>query len=99
MDRFKYLNDFWKNEFIKHTNANEDGDQFDTEIFESDVELKFQDKSICKFKHAFALNSVERKELAVFTELNGYHVFPSNGVTATQTVVTEIISDEWYVGN
>ena len=40
------------------------------------VRLRFDDGSEASFKYAFFVEDRERKELAVFTEHCGYHVFP-----------------------
>ena len=40
------------------------------------VRLRFADGSTAHFHHAFAVEDEARRELAVFTEHCGYHVFP-----------------------
>jgi hypothetical protein len=47
--------------------------------FQHDLKLVFEDGSFIFFKYAFCLEDETLKELAVFTEHCGYHVFPLEG--------------------
>ena len=42
---------------------------------ESVVRIEFEDDSKVEFKYAFAIEAAEFKEVAVFTEHCGYHLF------------------------
>jgi hypothetical protein len=55
-----------------------------------ELKLTFPDKSTAHFRYAFFVISTPRRQLAVFTEHCGYHVFP-----AVETVV-ERITREWF---
>ena len=52
--------------------------------------LLFPDRSTAHFRYAFFVRSTPRRQLAVFTEHCGYHVFP-----AVETVV-ERTTREWF---
>ena len=43
---------------------------------ETAVNIQFEDGSYVEFKYAFAIEAPEFREVAVFTEHCGYHVFP-----------------------
>jgi hypothetical protein len=45
------------------------------------VELDFEDGSHVVFNYAFCVQDAQRKELAVFTEHCGYHVFSTRGLS------------------
>lgn len=40
------------------------------------VRIRFEDDSYVEFKYAFAIEAPELREVAVFTEHCGYHLFP-----------------------
>jgi hypothetical protein len=46
-----------------------------------DVVLEFEDGSTARFRYAFYEVDEERREIAVFTEHCGYHVFSTLGLT------------------
>ncbi|OCH32031.1 hypothetical protein A6E13_15775 [Aliivibrio fischeri] len=48
------------------------------------VELSFEDDSYCQFNNAFAIENKETKQIAIFTEHCGYHVFSSLGVCVVE---------------
>jgi hypothetical protein len=43
---------------------------------EATVRIRFEDDSQVEFKHAFVIEAPELREVAVFTEHCGYHLFP-----------------------
>ncbi|MGI4885647.1 MAG: hypothetical protein ACRYFR_11870 [Janthinobacterium lividum] len=43
---------------------------------ETTVSIQFEDGSHVKFRHAFVIEAPEFREVAVFTEHCGYHLFP-----------------------
>ena len=47
----------------------------------SNIQISFEDGSYALFKYAFHLTDEESKEIAVFTEHCGYHIFPLSGTT------------------
>jgi hypothetical protein len=66
----------WKLHIRKH--LREDRDRLSAGDFRSDqsVIICFPDGSQVLFRHAFALKDELAREVAVFTEHCGYHVFP-----------------------
>jgi len=44
--------------------------------FHNNLRIRFEDGSNIYFKYAFYLKDIELKEVAVFTEHCGYHIFP-----------------------
>lgn len=59
-----------------------------------DLGIEFADGSRLEFKFAFYAVREALRQIAVFTEHCGYHVFPSHGATITR------ISREWvYLDN
>ncbi len=49
------------------------------------VRLRFEDGSEASFNYAFFVEDRARKELAVFTEHCGYHVFPMASLEAAKS--------------
>jgi hypothetical protein len=86
----KYLPDHW-NDWIREkalTDSDGEWEVFNLyHHFGSDLTVWFEDGSVIKFKHAFAGESEEHDELAVFTEHNGYHVFPASSVVKINTKI------------
>lgn len=66
----------WKLQIRKH--LREDRDRLSAGDFRSDqsITIRFPDGSFVLFRHAFALQDELGREVAVFTEHCGYHVFP-----------------------
>lgn len=58
------------------------------------LKLVFQDESFAQFQWAFFVTNPLRREVAVFTEHCGYHVFPLGGTTIHQVTVKQIWFDE-----
>lgn len=48
--------------------------------FNGDISLEFEDESTAYFKYACVVVDEERKELCIFTEHCGYHVFSLHGL-------------------
>ncbi|MEN9938329.1 MAG: hypothetical protein RLZZ387_4908 [Chloroflexota bacterium] len=46
--------------------------------------LRFPDGSMCRFRYAFHLAGPARRQICVFTEHCGYHVFPDYEVEVTR---------------
>jgi hypothetical protein len=55
-----------------------------------DLTLTFPDRSTACFHYAFFVSSTSRRQLAVFTEHCGYHVFPAIGTEVERT------TREWF---
>ncbi|MFP4439265.1 MAG: hypothetical protein ACLFVO_18645 [Chloroflexaceae bacterium] len=53
-----------------------------------ELKLTFPDESLAHFRHGFFVTNSSRRQLAVFTEHCGYHVFP-----VVDTVVERIIRE------
>lgn len=51
-------------------------DQISAADFINDLQIKFEDDSNAFFRYAFYLADDKAKEVAVFTEHCGYHVYP-----------------------
>jgi hypothetical protein len=47
--------------------------------FDYDLKLTFEDSSTVFFRYAFHISDQDLKEIAVFTEHCGYHIFPFVG--------------------
>jgi len=43
------------------------------------VEIKFEDDSFAEFRYALVINATEFKEVGIFTEHCGYHIFNKEG--------------------
>ena len=43
---------------------------------ETTVSIRFEDSSHVEFRYAFVIEAPEFREVAVFTEPSGYHLFP-----------------------
>ncbi|MCB2377722.1 hypothetical protein LGH70_09030 [Hymenobacter sp. BT635] len=55
-------------------------------LAESIVHIEFEDDSKIEFRYAFAIKAPELKEIAVFTEHCGYHLFQlHDGMTIKTT--------------
>jgi hypothetical protein len=50
--------------------------EFGADNFQHDLKIKFDDGSNAFFHYAFYWIDAENKEVAVFTEHCGYHIFP-----------------------
>ncbi len=72
------LPDHWKQWVESYTEGRKHPGHLSASDFPSDrsVHLVFPDGSTCLFRYAFYVADDERRELAVFTEHCGYHVFP-----------------------
>lgn len=78
------LPEHWKNRVAELARELSDGryERLGAEAFKQEaVRVRFPDGSSALFLYAFALTDEERRELAVFTEHCGYHVFPLEDTT------------------
>ena len=70
----------WKPRLRQHLRESrgEDRDRLSAGDFPADqsVVIRFPDGSHAYFRHAFAIEDAAAREVAVFTEHCGYHVFP-----------------------
>jgi hypothetical protein len=87
---------FWQEkiaEYIKEK-YNEDRRQLNATDFRHNVMLNLHDGSSVYFKNAFYLLDGEKKEVGIFTEHCGYHIFPF------YEAEIELLASEWTdIGN
>lgn len=79
------LPDRWKRKIIAHLRANGKEDRtrlnaYDFPLGQS-LRLTFEDDSFAAFQYAFVITAPELKEIGVFTEHCGYHIFNLEGIT------------------
>ena len=75
---FNCLPDYWQ-EWVKQYSLKKSNGKFDrlsAYDFPSNVTITFPDGSNAHFIGAFFIENTDRRELAVFTEHCGYHIFP-----------------------
>lgn len=58
------------------------------------LKLIFPDESYAQFQWAFFVTNSLRREVAVFTEHCGYHVFPLSGTTIHQITSKQVWFDD-----
>jgi hypothetical protein len=77
--RYDDLPERWKAKLQQHV-ATTGGGEFrglSASVFSSStVAITFEDDSRVDFKHAFVIEAPEMREVGVFTEHCGYHLFP-----------------------
>ncbi|MCP4350641.1 MAG: hypothetical protein GY795_34670 [Desulfobacterales bacterium] len=75
---FERLPHHWQQWVEKYAKESSDGkwNRLGTNDFNGFVKIRFPDGSLVLFEYAFYAINEEKKELAVFTEHCGYHVFP-----------------------
>jgi hypothetical protein len=78
------IDPYWKAWLKQYCQEISDGKRNELECtdFGNRIAISFEDGSGVTFKHALAVKNEERRELAVFTEHNGYHVFPLESITS-----------------
>ena len=80
----------WKPHLRRHLQARygEGRDYLSAQDFPAgqSVFIRFPDGSHVSFRYAFALTDEARREVAVFTEHCGYHVFPLDDDAELETV-------------
>ncbi|MCP5209308.1 MAG: hypothetical protein H6998_00110 [Hahellaceae bacterium] len=59
------------------------------------VEIEFSDKSHCLFKYSFAVINEQTRQVAVFTEHCGYHVYSTYGAVIKE-INEDIFVDDDY---
>jgi hypothetical protein len=70
----------WKNKLKESLRAKgQERDVLDTSDFpaSSTVHIRFEDESKVEFRYAFVIEAPEFRQVAVFTEHCGYHLFQS----------------------
>jgi hypothetical protein len=75
-NRVKHLPKHWQDWVANHPDLSQGKC---TSEFNNVVSLKWEDGSHAIFDYAFFVQDDEHKEIAVFTEHCGYHVFPLGG--------------------
>lgn len=77
--RYDDLPERWKVKLQQHV-ATTGGGEFRglsaSDFLSSTVAITFEDDSRVEFKYAFVVEAPEFREVAVFTEHCGYHIFP-----------------------
>ncbi|MEQ1763392.1 MAG: hypothetical protein ABL984_09640 [Pyrinomonadaceae bacterium] len=77
MKWLQYLPAHWQKNVAEYlTRPEAQYDQISAADFINDLQIRFEDDSNAFFSYAFYLADDEAKEVAVFTEHCGYHVFP-----------------------
>ena len=72
----------WKRKIIEYLKSQgEDRDTLEAFDFFPNriVRIKFEDESYAEFKYALVINAPEFREVGVFTEHCGYHIFNLGG--------------------
>lgn len=75
----------WKlkiKEYLK-SNGQDDRNELSAYDFFSNqiVQIKFEDESFAEFRYALVINAPEFKEVGIFTEHCGYHIFNLGGTS------------------
>ncbi|TVT43714.1 hypothetical protein FNT36_06410 [Hymenobacter setariae] len=77
--RYNDLPERWKAKLQQHV-ATTRGGEFRglsaSDFSSNSVAITFEDGSQVEFKYAFVIQALEMREVGVFTEHCGYHIFP-----------------------
>jgi hypothetical protein len=99
---FEQLPKHWQQWIIKYARETSGGkyDQLGASDFSGSVKIKFPDGSFVLFEYAFYAIDRSKKELAVFTEHCGYHIFPlSDQLEYSYNVWAESPGDKYQDNN
>ena len=74
----------WKVEIIKYLRSTGELERevlYATDFVSNQtIEIKFEDGSFAIFKYAFVITASELREVGIFTEHCGYHIFNLGGI-------------------
>jgi len=74
----------WKLKIIEYLKSNGEENRKELSAYDffpnRKVEIKFEDDSFAEFRYALVINAPEFKEVGIFTEHCGYHIFNIGGI-------------------
>lgn len=94
-----YLSERWREEIKKYLKTiNSKYQQISIDNFNNNLKIEFDDGSQAFFNFAFYIAKPDWNEIAVFTEHNGYHIYPllAVKVQTIDRITKKIIKTEDY---